>query len=247
MHFGENQLSPRSFGISPLPTAHPSILNHRWVRASSPHYRTFTLAMGSSRGFGSARRHKTPSSDSLSLRLRASTPLTSRNTEQLAGSFFNRHAVTPLGCSDCLWAHGFRNFASPFRGAFHLSLTVLFAIGRRGYVALEGGPPSFPRDSSCPAVLRCPARHAAICRLRDSHPLRSAFPGRSTRQRSPPETPAGISTGSYNPQPATPAGLTLTRFGLLRVRSPLLAESRLISCPRGTEMFQFPRLPLPIL
>ena len=157
MHFGENQLSPRSFGISPLPTAHPSILNHRWVRASSPHYRTFTLAMGSSRGFGSARRHQTPSSDSLSLRLRALTPLTFRDAEQLAGSFFNRHAVTPsYRCSDCSWAHGFRIFASPSRGAFHLSLTVLFAIGRRGYLALEGGPPGFPRDSSCPAVLRCP-------------------------------------------------------------------------------------------
>src|SRR3712207_217940 len=80
MHFGENQLSPRSFGISPLPTAHPSILNHRWVRASSPRYRAFTLAMGSSRGFGSARCHHTPSSDSLSLRLRALTPLTSTAT-----------------------------------------------------------------------------------------------------------------------------------------------------------------------
>jgi hypothetical protein len=29
--------------------------------------------------------------------------------------------------------------------------------------------------------------------------------------------------------------------GLVRVRSPLLAESRLMSFPRGTEMFQFPR------
>src|SRR6476659_8871570 len=77
MHFGENQLSPCSFGISPLPTAHPTILNHRWVRASSPHYRTFTLAMGSSHGFGSTPSHTyTPCSDSLSLRLRASTPLT---------------------------------------------------------------------------------------------------------------------------------------------------------------------------
>ena len=32
-----------------------------------------------------------------------------------------------------------------------------------------------------------------------------------------------------------------TRFGLHPVRSPLLGVSRLISCPRGTEMFQFPR------
>ena len=35
------------------------------------------------------------------------------------------------------------------------------------------------------------------------------------------------------------------RFGLLRVRSPLLAESRLISSPRGTEMFHFPRYRAP--
>jgi hypothetical protein len=32
-------------------------------------------------------------------------------------------------------------------------------------------------------------------------------------------------------------------FGLIPFRSPLLGESRLISFPRGTEMFQFPRLP----
>jgi hypothetical protein len=30
------------------------------------------------------------------------------------------------------------------------------------------------------------------------------------------------------------------RFGLFRVRSPLLAESLLISTPPGTEMFHFP-------
>ena len=33
----------------------------------------------------------------------------------------------------------------------------------------------------------------------------------------------------------------VTRFGLFRVRSPLLTESRLISLPRGTEMVHFPR------
>src|SRR4029079_10337065 len=32
------------------------------------------------------------------------------------------------------------------------------------------------------------------------------------------------------------------RFGLFPVRSPLLGESRLISVPPGTEMFQFPGL-----
>ena len=41
--------------------------------------------------------------------------------------------------------------------------------------------------------------------------------------------------------PSTPAGaLRHPRFGLLRVRSPLLAQSLLLSFPPGTEMFQFP-------
>ena len=53
MHFGENQLSPLSIGISPLPTSHPSGLQSTPVRASTPCYRRFTLLMGSSSGFGS--------------------------------------------------------------------------------------------------------------------------------------------------------------------------------------------------
>ena len=36
-------------------------------------------------------------------------------------------------------------------------------------------------------------------------------------------------------------GAQAPRFGLMRVRSPLLAQSQLISPPRGTEMFHFPR------
>ena len=43
--------------------------------------------------------------------------------------------------------------------------------------------------------------------------------------------------------PTTPAGASPhRRFGLLRVRSPLLAQSLLLSFPPGTEMFQFPGL-----
>ena len=47
----------------------------------------------------------------------------------------------------------------------------------------------------------------------------------------------------YNPLCPTPAGLAGIRFRLFPVRSPLLRESRLMSFPRGTEMFQFPRFP----
>ena len=49
-----------------------------------------------------------------------------------------------------------------------------------------------------------------------------------------------IHTGTVD-GPTTPAdALPHPRFGLLRVRSPLLAQSLLLSFPPGTEMFQFP-------
>ena len=60
IHFGENQLSPCSIGISPLPTGHPPVLQHWWVRASTNCHIRFTLPMGSSHGFGSHRRHLRP-------------------------------------------------------------------------------------------------------------------------------------------------------------------------------------------
>ena len=47
---------------------------------------------------------------------------------------------------------------------------------------MEGGPPDFPRDSSCPAVLWIlPALFPF--RLRDYHTLRSAFPYRSAKEK----------------------------------------------------------------
>ena len=43
----------------------------------------------------------------------------------------------------------------PFRGTFHLSLTVLFTIGHQEYLALHSGLCGFPQDSACPGVLGC--------------------------------------------------------------------------------------------
>ena len=45
-----------------------------------------------------------------------------------------------------------------------------------------------------------------------------------------------IHDAKCSPQPRT---TEVFRFGLFRVRSPLLTESRLISLPEATEMFQF--------
>lgn len=62
------------------------------------------------------------------------------------------------------------------------------------------------------------------------------------------------STTRQNDQksPTTPnvqhlPAITHARFSLIRFRSPLLTESRLLSLPVGTEMFHFPTFPLPVL
>ena len=49
---------------------------------------------------------------------------------------------------------------------------------------------------------------------------------------------------SHDPHKATLTGLTPCKFRLFRVRSPLLAESLLLSLPPGTEMVHFPGLAL---
>ena len=71
-------------------------------------------------------------------------------------------------------------------------------------------PPCSDRISRVPPY----SRIGSYLRIRGYHPLWPDFPDRS----------------AY-PKPTT---------GLLRVRSPLLAESLLMSFPPGTEMFQFP-------
>ena len=65
-------------------------------------------------------------------------------------------------------------------------------------------------------------------RLRGYHPLWPFFPEGSANL-------IGATTGSRNP------GRQAFRFRLVRVRSPLLAQSRLLSSPCGTEMFHFPQ------
>ena len=77
MHFGEYELSPSLIGLSLLPSAHPKAFQRLPVRSSSWLYPTFNLAKGRSLGFASTPTDSTPSSDSLSLRLRACSRLAS--------------------------------------------------------------------------------------------------------------------------------------------------------------------------
>src|SRR3954453_11831454 len=130
----------------------------------------------------------------------------------------------------------------PSRGAFHRSLAVLCAIGRHRYLALEGGPPSFPRATSFPVVLAHASRRGAGFRLRGSHPLWRTLPGPSSSQISPPSCPRQRTTAApHTPPAATPAGLGTAR--VWAAPRSLATTRGMLSSPRGTEMFQFPHLP----
>ena len=125
----------------------------------------------------------------------------------------------------------FLEYFSPFpHGTSSLSVT-------REYLALEGGPPSFPQGFTCPVVLgnivKEGGHHFAYRTI--------TFCGRAFQNSSTmapldnfPARLHSCLTMSHNPIRTTRAGLTYKRFGLFPVRSPLLRESRLLSFPRGT-------------
>ena len=122
-----------------------------------------------------------------------------------------------------MYACGFRIYFTPLPGFFSPfphgtgSLSV-----DNEYLALEDGPPIFKQDFTCPALLVPRLVPPPSFYIRGYHPLWPDFPDRSARTAAK------------------------TRR-LLRFRSPLLSESRLISVPLPTEMFQFRRFASPSL
>ena len=115
-----------------------------------------------------------------------------------------------------------------FQVLFHSPPGVLFTFPSKyyslsvigEYLGLEGGPPVFPPGFTCPAVLWIQLA-VFIFRLRDYHSLWLAFPCHSAR------------LPQYR-MLSEPREYYYSRFGLFRVRSPLLTESRLMSFPRPT-------------
>jgi hypothetical protein len=114
---------------------------------------------------------------------------------------------------------------------------------------LEGGPPRFRPRFTGAVLLRNNDQEAEPFRLRDVCPLWCAVPRASTTDQLGNSCRAGHGSGtlSYNPRYATCGHLHASGLGSIPFRSPLLRESLLISFPRGTEMFHFPRLSLPCL
>src|SRR6266700_3617035 len=133
-----------------------------------------------------------------------------------------RHRHLSWG-SHFLYAYGFRIYFTPLPGFFSPfphgtgSLSV-----DHEYLALEDGPPIFRQDFTCPALLFVPSVPLPTFRVRGCHPLWPPFPERSAKSKA-------------------------KRYRLLPFRSPLLWESRLISVPAVTEMFQFSAFALPSL
>ncbi len=146
-----------------------------------------------------------------------------------------RHTVKR--CSDCSWARGFRRCFTPLSGCFSPFPHGTGSLSVAGECsALEGGPPCFARGFTCPALLWAGDPLPATFRVRGSHPVPPAFPGRSPRWLVC-NSGRGMRPSVAPPNNAgaeTPARLHARRFGLARFRSPLLPGSRLISLPRGT-------------
>ena len=90
----------------------------------------------------------------------------------------------------------------------------------REYLGLEDGPPVFPPGFTCPAVLWIQLADSSF-RVRDYHTLWWIFPYPSAN------------SCQYHSL-SEPQEYYYSWFGLFRVRSPLLTESRLISFPRPT-------------
>ena len=118
--------------------------------------------------------------------------------------------------------------SSPDRGSSHRSVALLGSLSVViEYLALRDGPRRFRPGFTCPTLLGY---------------RRGEFASSPTGL-SPALAPlsSGLRLRSLIPchRPHDPAWCP-TRFRLVPVRSPLLRESRLLSVPPGTEMFQFP-------
>src|SRR5262249_27616113 len=123
------------------------------------------------------------------------------------------------------------SLSSPGRGSSHRSLALLGPLSVAGeYLALRDGPRRFGPTSAWSALLRCQAAPLPLSRT-------GLSPSGVALSRA---LPLGYRVALclvLQPPGGKPPG-----FGLVRVRSPLLTESRFLSLPGGTEMFQFPPL-----
>jgi hypothetical protein len=134
-------------------------LQRWWVRASTACYSRFTLAISSSLGFGSTPGHKRP----VRTRFRCGSAWTGLTCATEGNSPVHSTKSTPspvrpegrIGLRPGCGRRVSGLFHPPCGALFTFPSRYLFAIGRREYLALDGGPPQFPPNSTCWVVLRC--------------------------------------------------------------------------------------------
>jgi hypothetical protein len=113
------------------------------------------------------------------------------------------------------------------------------------YLALRGGPRRFTQAFPDPVLLGNTTRRSLVFAYGAITVYGAPFQSASADYRLDnslkglPSLRVGPTTPTQHRRQAVP----LRWFGLVPFRSPLLRESRLLSIPRGTEMFQFPRFP----
>ena len=118
------------------------------------------------------------------------------------------------GCSDCSGARGFRCCFTPLSGCFSPFPRGTGSLSVAGECsALEGGPPGFDPDSTWPGLLGKEGMRSASLRLRGSHPVPPAFPGRSAALR------FVTSPGVWGPRTSPPATPTRQRPQAVTVAS----------------------------
>ena len=203
----------------------------------------FSLATGRSPGFGSTRDDSTPFRTRLRsgsacpwLSLAAAWHSSAHSTK---GTPSPPRGGAPTGRGRTVSGL----FHSPRRGAFHRSLTVL--VHCRSSAVFSLGPWSAP----LPAGFRVSGgTHATTAprpptrRLRGSHPLRRPVPAAFGCAGDPGAAP--LPRGPR--RPSNPAAASAAACAAATVWAPprsLAATGGILSSPRGTEMFQFPRCP----
>jgi hypothetical protein len=188
--------------------------------------------MGCSPGFGSTRRDARP----IQTRCRCGSACCSLNLPRRVTRRFILQKARGQGIAPLprFVSQRFQDlFHSPRRGAFHRSLTVLYAIGRWMYLALGRGRPGFRRDVACPAVLKIPdtgrnlVAYGTVTRSGGVFQAPSAF-------RVLGNCVAGVTPVPQVFQPADRNAVTLGTVNVWAAPGSLAATTGMVSVPRGT-------------
>src|ERR1700692_695982 len=133
--------------------------------------------MDRSPGFGSTDTDETPYSDSLSLRLRLNTlTMPVPRNSQVHSSIGTRLALLTHGPFTVCKHTVSCSISLPYRGSFHLSLTVLCAIGHHRIFSLGRWSSQLQTGFLVPRPTHEQLAETATFRLRDYHPLWCGFP-----------------------------------------------------------------------